>query len=442
MLLCLFVLAGGSAVSVPTNNRIKRLIVQQERDLADGVRYSRYKTNGSRPIAIHVVTLDRTVAGNAIRVVKGKDHASSREMLREMSERYELENGDAVLAVVNANFWAAVRNNPIGPCVIDGEVVEMTPYKQWSSAFFDIRNRIVIDTFKLSGEAIIGKQRLTIAATNRRGDSTEVVMYNAFAGQTVPYVTADQIEWLFKEAQKDEKFLVEDSTEVELTSETMRRELAKAQIESSREFPMMKVRLRYLRTPGVNVPTPCRVLDCDTGQVAMPLRGCVISFPKDSLTGPLPQPGDTINLHFRTNIRPDLRFMNAVCGTPRLVRNGTADHEAQEEGVTGRRFIRKNLARTAIGTDKSGNRLIMVAIEPTRRGNGTQGATLDQMAQIMRLLGAEEAMNLDGGGSTGMVVENDHVFFAGLEDPDTRPVSVGLAIVRLTHILRSRQYSR
>jgi len=435
-------MAGGWAASAAANNRIQRLIVQQEKELAPGVRYARYKTNGSRPIALHVVTLDRTIAGNAIRVVKGKDHASSREMLREMSERYEIDNGDAVLAVVNANFWASVRNNPIGPCVIDGEVVEMTPYKKWSSAFFDIRNRIVIDTFKIEGYLQMGDRRLAITSTNRRGDSTEVVLYNSFAGETVPYVTADQVEWLFKEAQKDEKFLSDDSTEVELTEAMMRSELAKAQIESSREYPMMKIRMRYLRTPGVNVSTPCQVLDIDTGQVDMPLRGCVLSFPKDSLAGPLPLAGDTVYVTFRTNVRSDLRFMNAVCGTPRLVRNGKADHEASEEGVTGRRFIRKNLARTAIGTDKSGNKLIMVAVEPTRSGNGTQGATLDQLAQIMRLLGADQAMNLDGGGSTGMVVQNDHVFFDAVPDPDTRPVSVGLAIVRLTHILRSRQYSR
>ena len=313
---CLLIVAGGSVRGVAANGRIKRLIVQQERDLVEGVRYARYKTNGSRPIALHVVTLDRTIAGNAVRVVKGKDHASSREMLRDMSARYEIENGDAVLAVVNANFWAAVRNNPIGPCVIDGEVVEMTPYKQWSSAFFDIRNRIVIDTFKIMGTVQMGSRSLAISSTNRRSDSTEVVLYNRFAGETVPYVTADQIEWLFKEAQKDEKFLAEDSTEVELTEDMMRRELAKAQIESSREYPMMKVRLRYLRTPGVNVATPCRVLDCDTGQVDMPLRGCVVSFPRDSLAGPLPQPGDTVSVTFRTNVRHDLRFMNAVCGQP------------------------------------------------------------------------------------------------------------------------------
>ncbi len=419
------------------NTPVKRLIVQQEREIAPGVRYAEYKTNGRRPAVVHVVTLDRTIAGNAIRVVKGKDHASSREMIKAMSDRYGRERGDAVLALVNANFWASVRNNPIGPCVIDGEVIEMAPYKGWSSAWFDVRNRIYIDTFKIQAVASWGRTRISIGSANRRMDSLGVVLYNRFAGETVPYVTPDQVEWLFNEAMKDTSFLSDDSTEVELSQAVMRQELAKAQIENSREYPTIKIRMRYLRSPGVNVPTPCRVIGIDTGKVQMPLRGCILSIPRGALAGPLPSVGDTVMLEVGTNLHSETRFMNAVCGTPRIVRDGKAKQEAAQEGVTGRRFIRKNLARTAIGTDRTGNKLIMVAVEPPLRG-GTDGLTLDQLASVMQLLGAHHAMNLDGGGSTGMVVEGDHVFYE--PDPDTRPVSVGLAIVRLTHILRSRQY--
>jgi exopolysaccharide biosynthesis protein len=128
--------------------------------------------------------------------------------------------------------------------------------------------------------------------------------------------------------------------------------------------------------------------------------------------------------------------MNAVCGTPRLVRNGVAGHEALREGSTGRRFITHNLARTALGTDRSGNRIVLVAVEPSQASQGTMGATLAQMATIMKLLGCHNALNLDGGGSTGMVVRGDHMFFDG-EDPKTRRISVGLAVVKRSHVLRS-----
>jgi exopolysaccharide biosynthesis protein len=127
--------------------------------------------------------------------------------------------------------------------------------------------------------------------------------------------------------------------------------------------------------------------------------------------------------------------MNAVCGTPRLVRNGVASHEATQEGSTGRRFIAHNLARTAIGTDRSGNKIIIAAIEPTESSNQIMGASLKQTSEVMKLLGAYQAMNLDGGGSTGMVVQDDHVFFDGV-DPLTRRIAVGLGVIKRSHVLR------
>lgn len=423
------------------NTKITKLTVVEERVVVPGVTYTEYKTNGTYSIRVHVVELDKSVPGNGIRVLKGKRHAAGREMLRDMSRRYELESSNAVLGLVNANFWAAVRNNPIGPTVIDGEVVEMLPYKGWSSAFFDVGNRIVIDTIRMQGNLKWGKLVLPIGSTNRRLDSTDVVLFNLYGGATVPFVTPDQVQWLFNEALKDTVFMGEDSTEVELSQETLRHELERAKRESSIEHPKKKVRLRYLRAPSVNRSIPCVVLGSDTGTVETPLRGCILSFDASLYPNLDPNRGDTVWIRFSTNTYSDRRFMNAVCGTPRLVRGGVAGHEASEEGVRSRRFIQHNLPRTALGTDRKGEKLTLVAIAPGSKSARTTGASLAQMAQIMKLLDCYDAINLDGGGSTGMIVENEHAFL--LNNPDTRPVSVGLGIVRLHHILRSqRSYSR
>lgn len=417
-----------------------RLVLQSQRTLAPGVTYEEYRTTGRRPVHVHAVKVDRTVDGNAIRVVKGQNQSVSREQLRAMAERYEISQGDAVMAIVNANFWAAVRNNPIGPCVVDGEVVEMNPHKKWSSAFFDVQNRMLIDTFRIAGRVIVGADTFHITSTNRRLDTTGVVVYNKYGGTTVPFVTPDQLEWLWKQAEKERPLLADDSTEIAISEQQMRSEMERAHLEQHREHPMLKLQVRYLRLPSVNRSTPCRIVAIDTGIVTTPLRGAVVSLPRAAFSGRLPRVGDTIHLEFTTNVHQDFRFMNAVSGTPRLVRNGVARHEAKQEGSTARRFIGQHLARTALGTDRTGSTLILVVAEPSRRDRKTYGATLDQMANIMDLLGAEHAVNLDGGGSTGMVVEDRHVFY---EQPvDTRPVSVGLAVVRLQHVLRALQYSR
>ncbi|MBI2793239.1 MAG: phosphodiester glycosidase family protein [Ignavibacteria bacterium] len=428
------------AKRVPTE-KISTLTPLLESTIAEGVRYGRYKTNGRNPILVHTIKMDRTVPGVAARIVKGENLADGREPIAEMTYRYAEEIGNNILALVNANFWTAVRNTPVGPCVIDGEVIEMNPYKKWSSAFFTADNRVLIDTFRILGSVIWGDQKFTVSNVNRRMDSLSIVVYNGYGGSTVPFVNAKRIEQAFEKAVKDSIFLEKDSTEIAMSLELLRTEIARAQLESSIEHPMVKIRVRYLRNPSLNRRLPCVVLDVDTGTVNTPLRGAVVSVPKTSWLAFSAHAGDTLFLEYTTNLFTNERFMNAVAGTPRIVRNGVARQEALKEGATGRRFITHHLARTAIGTDRSGNQLILAVVE-TANGMGNRGASLDDMAKIMQLLGAHQAMNLDGGGSTGMIVDGDNVIADGA-NPHTRPVSVGLAIVRLSHVLRSSlQYSR
>ncbi len=410
--------------------------VDREREITPGVRYVQYTSNGSSPVRIHVVSMDRTVQSNALRLVKGEDLHDGLERLKDMAHRYDSTTNYSVLALVNGNFWRAYRNTAIGPLMIDGEIVEMNAYKNWSSAFFENNGAMTIDSFRISASLSARTQSWIVSSVNRRQDSTTAVIYNAFAGTTIPHIETKLMERAFAEALKDTVFTAGDSTEVALSQEQLKREILQAQREVNVEYPMVKIRMRYLRSPSVNQPIPCQVISVDTGTVDIPLRGCIASVPRSTMQRAKIIPGDTLVLTYSTNIHRSVKFMNAVSGTPRLVRNGVAKHEATREGSTGKRFIQQNLARTAIGTDKSGAHIFLVAVETTQHEKHVVGATLQQMAQIMRLVGCYNAMNLDGGGSSGMVVEGDHVFFDG-EDPLTRRLSVGVGVMKRSHVLRS-----
>jgi hypothetical protein len=255
----------------------------------------------------------------------------------------------------------------------------------------------------------------------------------------VPFLSQKQIEKAFTEAVKDSSADVDDSTEVELTDDMLKAEIAAQQRERDIEYPMLKVRVRYLRTPSVNTTIACEVLSVDTGSVSMPLRGAVISLPKALLGASWPRVRDTIRLRYESNIMQQVKFMNAVSGTPRLVRNGIAQNESQMEGSTARRFVQHTLARTAIGISADNKKVYLVAVPPDRPENGTQGATLQQMSELMALVGCHNALNLDGGGSAGMTVQNDHVFYEG-PDPSTRRIGLGIGIVKLAKILRTTGY--
>jgi hypothetical protein len=403
--------------------------------IGQGARYVEFRTNGKTPIVVHALLVDRSIPGNALRLVKAEYHTFGLERLGQMAERFSATSRHTVYGIVNGNFWRAVRNTLIGPCVIDGEVVEMNSYKKWSSAFFDVRNTMSIDTFTITGMVDISGRQLPISAVNHR-DDLGVVVYNSYAGNTVPYVSPKQIERAYQEAIKDTVFIEQDSTEAALTQDVLRQEIARARRERDAEYPMLKIRVRYLRSPSVNVTIPCEVLSADTATVTMPIRGAVVSVPRSTFSGrEIPKIGDTVRLLYRTNIAPQTPFMNAVCGTPRLVRKGSAKHEALLEGSTGQRFISHALARCAVGTDSTGTRLMLVAVPADRPERRTVGATLQQMSQIMALLGCSDALNLDGGGSAGMIIGDDHVFFEGV-DPLTRRVGLGIGLVKLSKILR------
>lgn len=63
--------------------------------------------------------------------------------------------------------------------------------------------------------------------------------------------------------------------------------------------------------------------------------------------------------------------------------------------------------RTAVGLSADGKTLIMAVVEG--RSAASKGATLPELAAIMVSFGADRALNLDGGGSTAMVVNGSHL---------------------------------
>jgi hypothetical protein len=98
-----------------------------------------------------------------------------------------------------------------------------------------------------------------------------------------------------------------------------------------------------------------------------------------------------------------------VSAAPTLVKDGRVSIDAATEGTVdpedlsfGYAWADTRQPRTMAGTDARG-RLILVTVDG-RRAGGSEGFTLQEAAEFMRFLGAVQALNLDGGGSTAMAV--------------------------------------
>lgn len=91
--------------------------------------------------------------------------------------------------------------------------------------------------------------------------------------------------------------------------------------------------------------------------------------------------------------------LQAVGGRPVLVRDSAIVGEVDTFGNAG---FRARNPRTAAGIARDGKELILVTVDGREYQNA--GMTLREMAELMLGLGARDAVNLDGGGSTTMVV--------------------------------------
>lgn len=110
---------------------------------------------------------------------------------------------------------------------------------------------------------------------------------------------------------------------------------------------------------------------------------------------------------------------DAIAGNPVLVTNGR--RVAYECASL---FCARN-PRTGIGVTAKG-RILLVTVDGRQRNS--KGMTLVQFAKLFSYLGATEALNLDGGGSTTMVV-NGSVINKPSDPGGERPVSSSILIV-------------
>lgn len=133
-------------------------------------------------------------------------------------------------------------------------------------------------------------------------------------------------------------------------------------------------------------------------------------------------PGDTVTLKTVTAGFDWEKLDSAIGGGPMLVRDGKVNPDSVEENFKPA-FYDKRHPRSAIGRTSDGD-IWLVAVDG--RQSMSDGATIEELAGIMKRLGCQEAMNLDGGGSTALHIRGLTVNRPS--DGKERPVSNALII--------------
>jgi hypothetical protein len=94
---------------------------------------------------------------------------------------------------------------------------------------------------------------------------------------------------------------------------------------------------------------------------------------------------------------------SAIGGSPMLLKNGKFNISDTAEMIVINNTTSR--PRTAIGHTNN-NLVLLLAVEGDNTIGGYDGVNLKELSDILLSLGCQEAINLDGGGSTSMVVSN------------------------------------
>lgn len=334
--------------------------IRREKEIAPGVVY-RHVTDPAGPWEIHIVEIDLTRPGLSLRGMRARESFRGRETTSSMAARFPGASGE-VIAAVNADFFSLETGESTNNQVIEGEFVKgIGGARPLPRSQFGIRwdGHPFIRRAKYGGLVNFGDGgRLHLGGVNIAPDSGWASMYNRWYGEAIPdSLHARSLEHLHLIPAGSR-----GDTALYTAAEGGPRDAAPALVWRRRDtFPGLS---------NVHSADTLRVLD-------------------------FVQP-------------PEGRVRTLVGGAPRIVQDGKSVAGVSEfmEGSS-REFSSKRHPRTGIGFSPDSSRVWWFVVDG--RQAASAGMTLPEFAALMIGEGVAQGLNLDGGGSTVLVVKGSIV---------------------------------
>ena len=329
-----------------------KFLMTESQDVAPGVRYQRFTTE--QPNRLYVLRVDLRDPRAQVAVFRTKGLVRTSRLVEEASRR-----GEAVTGAVNGDFFSFKTGWPVGNQVSDGKVV---------AALASPRSHLAVDwngrTFvgPVAFDGLVSRPtggRWTVATVNQSLSADAVGAFTdawydsvgSLNGTTGMWMTLLDNQW----SASDTMHMVVDS-------------IAPAQ-------GGQKVAERQLLVAASNAGK--------------------------QFSGVLQ--GDTMSVYLGFSPRiAGLREL--IGGGGRILIDGAATdaNDAKAESM-GRDFIERRHPRTFVAFYRDTTTLSVCAVDG--RQAQSAGMSFHEMALFLRELGAWQAINLDGGGSTTMVVQ-------------------------------------
>lgn len=380
----LLVLAGAFLQACAVVSTTQNFPQESAREIRPGVLH-REILDERGPWRIQVLEIDLRHRDLVLETARALDSTFGRETTSGIAARHRLA-GENVLAALNADFFDMKTGEAINNQVARGIVtraLRRTPDER--GEYSGVRSQVgfladrkpVLGKFVFDGRVIWKNGSAHhISAVNVVRAWTDLVLFNRYIGPETP-------------------------------PDTLGRDV-------------VELVLRTVRRAGDT--SVAVVMAGGRGRSPIPSDGFVLA----SLRNPMRfdsagvAPGDTVRvlIGFPPS-PPGLRAL--VGGLPQLIRAGTLLLDTPEglEGA-GREFATTRHPRTGIGF--SSDSMIVKFVVVDGRQSQSVGMTLREFSELMLSLGLHHALNLDGGGSTTMVV-GDRVVNSPSDASGERPVA-------------------
>jgi exopolysaccharide biosynthesis protein len=326
-------------------------IAQDFRTVHNGIEYAAVTREFSgKQVKINLLRLDLKKV--RLDVQHANDLAIGTETTSSIAMRYR------AIAAINAGFFrldtSPFLGDPVGLFMIDGELMSEPANDRIQLI---INNRptetdVLITRSVISQSLRLRNENLRITGVNRERKTDDLVIYTPRFGKTTP-IGSDGIELV----------------------------IVKGNIFS---------------------------INLGVGNSLIPANGYVVSASgsmRDALE-PIARKEAAVTLIWDwENLPPaflkDRSKLDVVTGVPQLIKNGRIDITWELEKAS-KSFVETRHPRTAVAKLKDGKFLMLTA---EGRSEASAGLDLHDLAAYLLELGAVDAMNLDGGGSTTMFLD-------------------------------------
>ncbi|MDD3654039.1 MAG: phosphodiester glycosidase family protein, partial [Desulfotomaculaceae bacterium] len=342
--------ASAAAGSLPNQGSSYRVLDRQSETISEGVTLSSYSlTIGGQPVKMSVLHVDLQNPYVELDILTGVDGTLEKtQSVGKMAER------TGAVAAVNGGFFILGQGKPLGMIVQDGKMLS-SPINRSDMPVFalDINRRPLMDFFQFSGQVRAGNGSVfPLFGVNKlrydlvdggMSDTDHLTLYNRHWGQFSRGVVAE----------------LPGAIETVIENDTVIQQV-------------------YAETPLL-IPAGGYVL-WGHGEAA------------DFMTANMPV-GSQVKVSYQTS--PAWEKIKLATGSNSFLVQHGAVAEFQEE-------LKGKNSRTAVASSDQGRFLYLIAVEKSSRSAGVEQG---ELAELLVDMGAETALNLDGGGSTTMVAK-------------------------------------